>query len=42
MTLARAVLFADKAMSFAAQGSCLQDALFCDWATLDRETLRPG
>ena len=35
---ARAVLFADKAMSFAAQGSCLQDGLFCDWATLDRET----
>jgi len=34
----RAVLFAEKAMGFAAQGSCLQDALFCDWATLDRET----
>jgi hypothetical protein len=35
---ARAVLFADKAMALAAQGSCLQDAVFCDWATLDRET----
>lgn len=33
----RAVLFADKAMGFAAEGSCLQDALFCDWASLDRE-----
>jgi len=33
----RAVLFADKAMSFAAEGSCLQDALFCEWASLDRE-----
>ena len=34
---ARAVLFADKAMGFAAEGSCLQDALFCEWASLDRE-----
>ena len=33
----RAVLFADKAMGFAAEGSCLQDALFCEWASLDRE-----
>jgi hypothetical protein len=33
----RAVLFADKAMGFAAEGSCLQDALFCGWASLDRE-----
>ena len=35
---ARAVLFANKAMTFATQGSCLEDALFCDWASLDRET----
>jgi len=34
---ARAVLFANKAMTFATQGSCLEDALFCDWASLDRE-----
>tara|TARA_Y100000385_G_scaffold270170_1_gene308981 strand:- start:335 stop:1201 length:867 start_codon:yes stop_codon:yes gene_type:complete len=33
----RAVLFANKAMGYAAEGSCLQDALFCDWASLDRE-----
>ena len=34
---ARAVLFAKKAMGYATEGSCLQDALFCDWASLDRE-----
>jgi uncharacterized protein YceK len=34
---ARAVLFANKAMTFATQGSCFEDALFCDWASLDRE-----
>ena len=34
---ARAVLFANKAMGYATEGSCLQDALFCDWASLDRE-----
>ena len=34
---ARAVLFANKAMGYAAEGSCLQDALFCEWASLDRE-----
>lgn len=33
----RAVLFANKAMGYATEGSCLQDALFCDWASLDRE-----
>ena len=34
----RAVLFANKAMDFASQGSCLEDAVFCDWATADRDT----
>jgi len=34
---ARAMLFANKAMTFATQGSCFEDALFCDWASLNRE-----
>jgi len=34
---ARAVLFANKAMDFASRGSCLQDEVFCDWASLDRD-----
>ena len=34
---ARSVLFANKAMTFATQGSCFEDALFCDWASLNRE-----
>ena len=35
---ARAVLFANKALDFASRGSCLQDEIFCDWASLDRDT----
>ena len=34
----RAVLFANKAMDFASKGSCLEDAVFCDWATVDRDS----